>query len=92
MMENTKDGKEIRKPPPNYVGGNQNRRTGTQVVDLRSTDSSDCRKIWRRSRLHQIATEAQQGPRKCGFVREVGAGKNCCGGARFSLLRSDIRW
>ena len=23
-MENTKDGKEIRKPPPNYVGGIQN--------------------------------------------------------------------
>ena len=38
-MENTKDGKEIRKPPPDYVGGNQNQiaesnRRGEQVIGL----------------------------------------------------------
>jgi len=66
-------------------------RIGTRVVDLRSTDSSDCMKIWRRSRLYETA-DARLRPRKRGFFREVGAWKNCYGDALFSLLRSDIRW
>ena len=61
---------------------------GNQVVDQRSTDSSDGRKIWRCSRLHQKAADARHGPRKRDFCREVGARENF--GWRRSLLSSQI--
>ena len=98
MMNNMKQREEIRKPPPNYVGGKPKldcREQSAVVVDDRMVnwENSDCRECsasWRRSRSYQRAAEARQWPGNRGGLEETEGQKNLWDGAGCARFRSGV--
>jgi len=98
-MNNTKQRKEIRKPPLDYVGEKpilDCREQSTaweddRIVDRGFTDCRDSKASWRRSRIYQSAAEARHWPRKHGSLKEAEARKNLGGGTGCSRFRSGFR-
>ena len=89
---------EIRKPPPDFVGGKPRLDcreevavvADEQMVDRGTLDCHDSREIWRRSKDFQVAADARQSPWKRGKVEETRGQKNLGGGAGCVRFRSGV--
>ena len=99
MIKNIKQREDIRKPPPDYVGGKHKIdcieqsavAADEQVLDLEISEGRDRGEIWRRSRDAQIAADARLWPRKRGTIEETEGEKNLRGDAGVFLFRSGVR-
>jgi len=93
-----KQRKEIRKPPPDYVGGKPRLDcreqsvvvADEQMVDRGTLDCHDSREIWRRSKDFQVAADARQSPWKRDRVQETGGQENLGDGASCVRFRFGV--
>jgi len=94
-----KQREDIRKPPPDYVGGKLKIdcreqsavAADEQVMDLETSEGRDSKEIWRRSRGVQIVADARLRPRKRDTVEETEGEKILRGGAGVSRFRSGVK-
>ena len=99
MIKNIKQREDIRKPPPDYVGGKLKIdcreqsavEADDQVSDLEISEGRASSKIWRRSRDAQGAADARFWSSKRGTAEEGDGEKNLRGGAGVLLFRSGVR-